>query len=215
MSKTKSISNIRKDYSAKSLDKNEVNNNPIKQFEKWFHEAVLGEIEEVNAMTLSTATAQGKPSARIVLLKGVAKDGFVFFTNYESSKGIQLAENPYASLTFFWKELERQVRIDGRIEKISKEDSTTYFKSRPYKSRVGAWVSNQSKPLVSRVELMKKFTVQAAKFIGQEVPKPDFWGGYRLIPTRVEFWQGRPSRLHDRINYTLVNNVWVIERLSP
>lgn len=215
MSKTKSIADIRKDYSSKSLSKNEVDKDPIDQFTKWFNEAINGKIDEVNAMTLSTASAQGKPSARIVLLKGVENNGFVFFTNYTSEKGQQLNENPFGALTFFWKELERQVRVEGKVQKISAEDSTSYFNSRPYKSRVGAWVSDQSKPLTSRVELMKKFTWQATKFVGQDVPKPDFWGGYILIPNRVEFWQGRPSRLHDRINYTLKEEVWHIERLSP
>ncbi|MCF6352990.1 MAG: pyridoxamine 5'-phosphate oxidase, partial [Cyclobacteriaceae bacterium] len=176
---------------------------------------IHAQIEEVNAMTLSTATKSGKPSARIVLLKGVENNGFVFFTNYNSTKGQQLAENPFASLTFFWKELERQVRIEGTVQKISEKDSVTYFNSRPYKSRVGAWVSDQSKPLTSRVELMQKFTLKAATFIGQQVPKPSFWGGYILIPTRIEFWQGRPSRLHDRINYRLENSTWHVERLSP
>lgn len=215
MSNTKSIADIRKDYSAKTLARADVDKNPITQFNTWFEEGLHAEIEEVNAMTLSTASAAGKPTARIVLLKGVENDGFVFFTNYSSEKGQQLAENPYASLTFFWKELERQVRIEGLVKKISIEDSDTYFKSRPYKSRVGAWVSDQSKPLSSRFELMQKFTVKAAKLIGQEVPKPDFWGGYILIPNRIEFWQGRPSRLHDRINYRLKDDDWQIERLSP
>ncbi len=215
MENSKSIADIRKEYSSKSLSRIDVDVNPIKQFNKWFNEAIRVEIDEVNAMTLSTASKKGKPSARIVLLKGVENNGFVFFTNYNSNKGQHLSENPYASLTFFWKELERQVRIDGKVEKISEADSITYFKSRPYKSRVGAWVSDQSKPLSSRVELMKKFTLQAAKFIGQEVPKPNFWGGYILIPDRIEFWQGRPSRLHDRINYRLKNGDWQIERLSP
>lgn len=215
MQNNKSIASIRKDYSSKSLAKNEVDKNPIIQFTNWFGEAINGEIDEVNAMTLSTASKEGKPSARIVLLKGVEKGGFVFFTNYLSEKGQQLAENPYASLTFYWKELERQVRIEGLVEKISTKESIMYFKSRPYKSRVGAWVSDQSKPLVSRVELIKKFTLKAAKLIGQEVPKPAFWGGYILTPNRVEFWQGRPNRLHDRINYRLENKVWLIERLSP
>ncbi len=215
MGNTKSIADIRKDYSSKSLSKNEVDKDPIAQFTKWFNEAINGKIDEVNAMTLSTASAQGKPSARIVLLKGVENNGFVFFTNYNSEKGQQLNENPFGALTFFWKELERQVRIEGKVQKISSEDSTSYFNSRPYKSRVGAWVSDQSKPLTSRVELMKKFTWQATKFVGQDVPKPAFWGGYILIPNRIEFWQGRPSRLHDRINYTLKEEVWHIERLSP
>ncbi|VAX34912.1 Pyridoxamine 5'-phosphate oxidase [hydrothermal vent metagenome] len=210
-----SIASIRQDYSARSLSRKEVNQHPINQFKTWFEEARHAEIEEVNAMTLSTANKDGRPSGRIVLLKGVENKGFVFFTNYQSKKGLELAENPFASLTFFWKELERQVRIDGRVEKISEADSNTYFKSRPYKSRVGSWVSDQSKPLSSRVELMKKFTVQAAKFIGQEVPKPDFWGGYILIPDSIEFWQGRPSRLHDRIKYKLIDDSWNIERLSP
>ncbi len=211
----KSIAAIRKDYSAKSLFKTDVDKNPIDQFNKWFKEATHAEMEEVNAMTLSTATKQGKPSARIVLLKGIDNNGFVFFTNYNSTKGQQLAENPFAALTFFWKELERQVRIEGTVQKISEQDSITYFNSRPYKSRVGAWVSDQSKPLISRVELMRKFTLKAATFIGQKVPKPNFWGGYILMPTRIEFWQGRPSRLHDRINYSLENGKWHVERLSP
>ncbi len=215
MENSKSIADIRKEYSSKSLARTDVDINPVEQFNKWFNEAIRVEIEEVNAMTLSTVSNQGRPGARIVLLKGVENNGFVFFTNYNSKKGQELADNPYASLTFFWKELERQVRIDGKVEKISEADSITYFKSRPYKSRVGAWVSDQSKPLSSRVELMKKFTLQAAKFIGQDVPKPDFWGGYILIPDRIEFWQGRPSRLHDRINYKLENGIWIIERLSP
>jgi len=215
MENSKSIADIRKEYSSKSLARIDVDVNPIKQFNKWFNEAIRVEIDEVNAMTLSTASKKGRPSARIVLLKGVENNGFVFFTNYTSNKGQHLSENPYASLTFFWKELERQVRIDGKVEKISEADSITYFKSRPYKSKVGAWVSDQSKPLSSRVELMKKFTLKAAKFLGQEVPKPDFWGGYILTPDRIEFWQGRPSRLHDRINYRLKNGDWQIERLSP
>jgi len=215
MPTNKSIVDIRKDYSVKKLAKTGVDKNPINQFNKWFNEATHAQIEEVNAMTLSTATKSGKPSARIVLLKGVENNGFVFFTNYNSAKGQQLAENPFAALTFFWKELERQVRIEGTVQKISEQNSVTYFNSRPYKSRVGAWVSDQSKPLTSRVELMQKFTLKAATFIGQQVPKPSFWGGYILIPTRIEFWQGRSSRLHDRINYSLENGKWAIERLSP
>jgi len=210
-----SVSNIRKEFTAKKLAKSVVNQNPIIQFNDWFKEAVNSEITVVNAMTLSTVSKEGRPTARIVLLKGVEKNGFVFFTNYLSQKGNQLATNPYASLTFFWKELERQVRIEGKVEKISKEDSETYFKSRPWKSRVGAWVSDQSSPIQSRFKLMQKFALKVTQLIGQEVPLPDFWGGYILIPDRVEFWQGRPSRLHDRINYRLIDNVWKIDRLSP
>ncbi len=215
MQNNKSIANIRRDYSAKNLARADVDKNPIEQFNTWFNEAVNAKIGEVNAMTLSTASKEGKPTARIVLLKSVEQDGFVFFTNYNSEKGQNLANNPYASLSFFWKELERQVRVEGRVEKISQEESEAYFKTRPWKSRVGAWVSDQSKPLLSRFELMRKFALKATTLMGQEVPLPSFWGGYMLIPTRIEFWQGRPSRLHDRINYSLINNEWKIDRLSP
>ncbi len=211
----KAIAGIRKEYSSKKLARTDVDKDPINQFNKWFNEADASKIEEVNAMTLSTVSKDGKPAGRIVLLKGIENNGFVFFTNYNSEKGQHLAENPFASLTFYWKELERQVRIDGRVEKISQEESNAYFKTRPYKSRVGAWVSDQSKPLSSRFELMRKFAIKAAKLVGKEIPLPDFWGGYILIPNRLEFWQGRPSRLHDRINYTLINNKWQIDRLFP
>lgn len=212
---SKSIAAIRKDYSAKKLSKLEAHANPITQFNNWFSEAVDSEIVDVNAMTLSTVSKSGRPTGRIVLLKGVEKNGFVFFTNYNSEKGIQLAENPYASLTFYWKELERQVRVDGKVEKISKEESETYFKTRPWKSRIGAWVSKQSTPISNRFELMRKFALKAAQLVGQEVPLPNFWGGYVLIPDRLEFWQGRSNRLHDRINFKLVDGVWKKERLSP
>ena len=215
MTNTKSIADIRNDYSAKTLARNDVNKDPINQFNSWFDEAVNSKIDEVNAMTLSTVSAEGRPSARIVLLKGIENNGFVFFTNYNSEKGIHLANKPYASLTFFWKELERQVRINGKVAKISKEESAAYFKTRPYKSRVGAWVSEQSQPISSRFELMRKFAVKATQLFGKEVPLPDFWGGYILIPDSVEFWQGRPSRLHDRINYKLIDGEWKIDRLSP
>lgn len=215
MANTKLISDIRRDYSSKTLARADVDKNPINQFSTWFDEADKSDIDEVNAMTLSTVSTSGRPSARIVLLKGVENNGFVFFTNYKSEKGEHLLQNPFASLTFFWKELERQVRVDGKVEKISTEDSETYFKSRPYKSRVGAWVSEQSQPLSSRFELMRKFALKATQLFGQEVPLPDFWGGYVVIPDRIEFWQGRPSRLHDRINYKLVKGEWKIDRLSP
>jgi pyridoxamine 5'-phosphate oxidase len=215
MANTKSIADIRKDYSAKKLAKYEVDKNPITQFNTWFSEAIDSEIVDVNVMTLSTVSKEGRPAGRIVLLKGVENNGFVFFTNYASEKGIQLLENPFASLTFYWKELERQVRVDGEVLKISKEESELYFKTRPWKSRVGAWVSRQSAPISNRFELMRKFTLKATQLLGKEVPLPDFWGGYILIPDRLEFWQGRPNRLHDRINYRLIDGVWRTERLSP
>ena len=215
MANLKSIADIRSDYSAKTLARKDVDKCPVNQFNRWFNEAINSKIDEVNAMTLSTASTDGRPSARIVLLKGVEDNGFIFFTNYNSEKGEQLSKNPFASLTFFWKELERQVRVEGRVAKISKESSEIYFKSRPYKSRVGAWVSEQSQPLSSRFELMRKFALKATQLLGQEVPLPDFWGGYILVPDRVEFWQGRPSRLHDRINYKLIDKEWKIDRISP
>lgn len=215
MTNSKSIAAIRKDYSAKNLAKYEVNADPILQFNEWFDEAIDSKIVDVNVMTVSTVSKDGRPSARIVLLKGVENNGFIFFTNYSSEKGIQLAKNPFGSLTFYWKELERQVRVDGAVKKISKKESEEYFKTRPWKSRIGAWVSDQSSPISNRFELMRKFALKAAKLVGQEVPLPEFWGGYILIPDRIEFWQGRPSRLHDRINYKLENGKWKIERLSP
>jgi len=215
MNESKKIADIRKDFSSQKLSRTEVNANPIIQFENWFTEARNAKIDEVNAMTLSTVSELGRPSARIVLLKGIEKEGFVFFTNYESEKGTHLSSTPFASLTFFWKELERQIRIDGSVEKISKNESEIYFKSRPWKSKIGAWVSHQSKPISSRFYLMRKFTIKATQLMGQEVPLPNFWGGYILKPNRIEFWQGRPSRLHDRINYKLVDNEWKIDRLSP
>lgn len=215
MSDSKHIANIRKDYSAKKLASSDVDKNPIVQFQKWFDEALHSQVDEVNAMTLSTVSREGRPAGRLVLLKGIENNGFVFYTNYSSEKGKHLETNPYAALTFFWKELERQVRIEGRVEKVSKEDSEEYFKTRPWKSRIGAWVSYQSQPIPSRFYLMRKFAVKAGQLMGQEVPLPDFWGGYILIPDRIEFWQGRPSRLHDRIDYRLEGNNWHINRLSP
>lgn len=215
MKPTQNIADIRKDYAAKKLSVGDVATSPLKQFETWFNEAVEAEIDEVNAMTLATVSTTGRPSARIVLLKGIEKNGFVFYTNYLSEKGVHLEKTPFAALTFYWKELERQVRIEGRVTRLSKETSEQYFHSRPWKSQIGAWVSHQSKPLSSRFELMRKFTLKAASLMGKTVPLPNFWGGYLLQPNRIEFWQGRPSRLHDRINYKWVDYQWVIERLSP
>lgn len=215
MNISKQLANIRRDYSGKTLSVADVDKNPISQFEEWFNEALHSEIEDVNSMTLSTVSPEGRPSGRVVLLKGIENNEFVFFTNYNSEKGAHLEANPFAALTFYWKELDRQVRIEGSVKKTSKKASEEYFKSRPYKSRVGAWVSYQSQPIPSRFYLMRKFAVKAGQLLGQEVPLPEFWGGYSLKPDRIEFWQGRPSRLHDRINYQLKDGNWEIERLSP
>jgi len=210
------IADIRRDYSHKSLSENDVATNAIKQFEKWWVEAVNSKIDEVNAMTLATASLDALPSARIVLLKEFNEKGFVFFTNYESYKAQQLAENPKACLVFFWKELERQVRITGLIEKISGKQSDEYFQSRPESSRIGAWASPQSRVIEDRQWLDEKFNELVNKMEGTAIPRPPHWGGYIVKPVVIEFWQGRPSRLHDRIQYTLEENgEWKIERLAP
>ena len=210
------IADIRRDYSHKSLSESDVDANAIKQFEKWWHEAVNSKIDEVNAMTLATASLDALPSARIVLLKEVNEKGFVFFTNYESYKAQQLAENPKACLVFFWKELERQVRITGLIEKIDGKQSYEYFQTRPESSRIGAWASPQSRVIEDRQWLDEKFNELVNKMEGTAIPRPPHWGGYIVKPVVIEFWQGRPSRLHDRIQYTLEENgEWKIERLAP
>jgi pyridoxamine 5'-phosphate oxidase len=206
--------NLRRDFVKASFDEKDADPNPFKQFEKWFHEAVRGECNEPNAMTLSTATKKGKPSSRIVLLRGLDNHGFNFFTNYQSRKGKELKENPYASLLFFWPEMERQIRIEGKIEFAPKEISDQYFSSRPRESRIGACASPQSKILKSRKELEKLVDAINAKY-SEEVPRPKNWGGYILHATYYEFWQGRSSRLHDRIAYTLKNKKWTRRRLAP
>lgn len=210
-----SISDIRKEYMRESLTEGDVERNPYVQFGRWWNEALGAEIDEVNAMTLATANAAGKPSARIVLLKGYDETGFVFFTNYLSRKGQEIAENGQATLLFFWKELERQVRIEGRIEKISAEESDDYFYSRPEGSRIGAWSSPQSRVIKDRSVIEENVKQYTSKFSDGNIPRPDHWGGYRVIPETIEFWQGRPSRLHDRILYTADQNNWVIQRLAP
>ena len=209
------ISHLRKDYSLKALSETDVKSNPLEQFDTWWNEAIQSQIDEVNAMTLATATAEGVPSARIVLLKEYNDKGFVFFTNYESAKGQELAENPRASLLFFWKELERQVRITGLVEKITEQESDAYFYSRPLGSRIGAIASAQSSVIANRNILEEKVKLLEKK--GEaEIKRPAHWGGYRVKPVIIEFWQGRPSRLHDRIQYTLEENgAWKVERLSP
>jgi len=210
-----SISSIRKDYQLQSLSESDVKQDPIGQFGKWWDEAIASSIDEVNAMTLSTVTAEGKPSARIVLLKGFDERGFVFFTNYESNKGAQLTANPFASLVFFWKELERQVRIEGICEKVSEQESDDYFHSRPIGSQLGACASPQSRVIESRRVIENNLEKLQDQYRDMEIPRPAHWGGYRVVPQAIEFWQGRSSRLHDRIKYTNENQSWKIVRLAP
>lgn len=207
---------IRKEYSYKSLNELEVEADPIKQFNIWWQDAVEAKIIEVNAMTLATASSDGMPSARTVLMKGFSEKGFVFFTNYNSFKGQQLSENPKACLVFFWKELERQVRITGIVEKTSSEDSNAYFQSRPKASQVSAVTSPQSQVIESRQWLDEKYKQLIEQFEETTIQRPAHWGGYLVKPVIIEFWQGRPGRLHDRIQYTLSENgSWKIERLAP
>lgn len=210
------IADIRKDYRLQSLLEKDVDPNAMKQFDTWWQEAIHSAIDEVNAMTLATASADGVPSARIVLLKGYDEKGFVFFTNYESFKAKDLAENPRACLVFFWKELERQVRITGLVEKVSAEESDLYFNSRPQGSRIGAWVSPQSQVIKNREWLDERTKELTEKYTTEPLTRPPHWGGYRVKPICIEFWQGRASRLHDRIQYTLgEDGKWNIERLAP
>ncbi len=209
------ISNLRKDYTLKELRKKSVSKNPFDQFSTWFDDAVKANIEQPNAMILATATKNGIPSSRVVLLKGVENDGFKFYTNYESQKGRELHENPNASLLFFWFNLERQIRISGKVEKVSQRESDEYFRTRPYESQLGAWASNQSKQIINREILEKKYEEFKTKYDKGKVPLPPYWGGFKLIPNSFEFWQGRENRLHDRIKYVKEKNDWKIERLSP
>lgn len=210
------VADIRKDYKLQSLNEQDSLPDPFKQFDKWWKEALHSGVDEVNAMTLATASGDGMPDARIVLLKGFDDRGFTFFTNYESSKGRQLLENPRASLVFFWKELERQVRVSGLVVQVSAKESDDYFHSRPEGSRIGAWASPQSEVIKSREWLEENEKKALAEFSGHDIDRPPHWGGYRVKPTLVEFWQGRPNRLHDRLLYTLQGNgSWKIERLAP
>lgn len=211
-----SIADLRKEYSAQSLLETDIEPNPIDQFQKWWADAINSQIDEVNAMTLATASSDGMPSARIMLLKGFDKNGFVFFTNYKSYKSMHLEENPKACLVFFWRELERQVRITGLVKRVSDKESDEYFYSRPAGSQVGAWASNQSQIIESRQWLEEKYMNLTEEFRQKELKRPSHWGGYLVTPVIIEFWQGRPSRLHDRIQYTLEEDgSWKIERLSP
>jgi pyridoxamine 5'-phosphate oxidase len=213
---TTDLSGIRKEYRLQSLMEKDIDADPVKQFEKWWQHANESNIDEVNAMTLATSTHEGKPSARIVLLKEIKEDGFVFFTNYESKKGKQLHENPFAALVFFWKELERQIRIEGKIVKLSEKESDDYFSKRPLESRIGAWSSPQSEVIKDRETLERNVADYTEKFQAQSIPRPANWGGFIVKPNLIEFWQGRPGRLHDRIQYlSNEKNLWIIERLAP
>lgn len=221
------IADIRKDYKLASLEEVDVASNPIDQFTRWWNDAVASQIDEVNAMTLATVNAAGVPAARIVLLKGYNPDGFIFFTNYESDKGKNLAQNPNAALVFFWKELERQIRIEGTVQKVSAEESDRYFNSRPASSRIGAWASPQSAVIENRLVIEQNVERYTSIFANDSIERPDHWGGYIVKPTSIEFWQGRSSRLHDRIRYKLETSGynaatdtrtdanWKIERLAP
>ncbi|MFN5064739.1 MAG: pyridoxamine 5'-phosphate oxidase [Aphanizomenon sp.] len=212
----KSIADIRKDYTLQDLSEKEIDSNPFVQFKIWFGQSLAAQLPEPNAMTLATCTPNGRPSARMVLLKDFDERGFVLFTNYNSQKGQELTANPLAALVFWWAELERQVRIVGTVEKISSAQSDSYFEIRPAYSRLGAWASNKSEVIASRDILESQLQEFERVYQNQEVPRPPHWGGFRVIPQEIEFWQGRSSRLHDRLLYTRLDaGGWKIERLSP
>ena len=210
------LGNLRREYASRALTEADALDDPIQQFSLWFGEALKSELLDTNAMTLATASRDGVPSARIVLLKGFDDAGFVFFTNYESAKARDLEGNPQACLLLFWAALERQVRISGRVSKTPSTESETYFQSRPFESQIGAWASAQSRSLAGRAALEARYAELAAKYAGGPVPLPPFWGGYRVQPDAMEFWQGRKSRLHDRLLYTRQpNGSWTRSRLAP
>ena len=207
---------LRREYTDAGLNEPDLDANPFKQFEKWFQDAIEAKIDLPDAMTLATATNDGIPSARIVLLRGLDERGFVFYTDYESQKGRELAENPNAALVFYWRELDRQVRIAGQVSKVSRENSQNYFRSRPVGSRLAALASRQSEVIPNRQILEDRFNQLAEQYEDKEIPLPSDWGGYRLSPDMIEFWSGRPSRLHDRLRYTRQpDDDWRIERISP
>ncbi|WP_204103042.1 MULTISPECIES: pyridoxamine 5'-phosphate oxidase [Spirulina sp. CCY15215] len=211
-----SLANLRQNYTRFGLREADADRDPIQQFKVWFEEAIAVQIPDANAMTLATATKEGKPTARIVLLKEFDEGGFVFYTNYNSVKGQQLQDNADAALVFLWKSLDRQIRVEGSVEKVSEEESDRYFASRPLASQLGAWASQQSQAIGDRAVLEQCFRDLELKYAQGEVPRPPHWGGFRVIPTAIEFWQGRPSRLHDRLCYHLqADGTWTRQRLAP
>lgn len=209
------VADLRCDYRLQALLEAEVDANPIGQFQRWFAQALAAELPEPNAMTLATVTAEGKPAARMVLLKGFDQQGFVFYTNYLSRKGRDLSQTPWAALVFWWAELERQVRIEGQVTKVSAQETNDYFESRPRGSQLGAWASEQSRVIGDRTILEDRLQELEQHYQDQPIPRPPHWGGYRLYPHLIEFWQGRPNRLHDRLCYQKEGEQWTIERLSP
>lgn len=211
-----SLHDLREDYRLATLDEALCETNPVDQFAKWFQEARTSKLKEPNAMTLATCTLEGRPSARIVLLKEFSDAGFFFYTNYGSQKGRECETNPHVALTFYWAELERQVRVEGTVSRVDPEKSEAYFRGRPRGSKIGAWISNQSEIIENRAVLEKRLAEAEVRFAGSDdIPPPDYWGGYCVHPERIEFWQGRSSRLHDRILYTRQEQGWTVGRLSP
>lgn len=211
----KNIANLRQEYEEPPLEITDLDNDPLKEFEKWFGRALAQNIEDANAMILATVDGNNRPSARVLLLKGLDDGGFTFFTNYNSHKGQQLAHNPFASMVFYWNQLHQQIRIQGKVEKVAEQTSTAYFQTRPIGSQYGAWASPQSQVIPNRKLLEANVAELKTKYAKGSVPRPEHWGGYKLIADRIEFWQGRPNRLHDRFLYTLENGTWKKERLAP